>query len=148
MRKFWNILKAYKHVIVLGLFILVLGFIMWGSGTKQTTYIPIMEKEYQEVFDLAKVPSGMIIWRHGIPGTETEFLYADSASRYEYFNIGILSKNRKVYKVKVPFYAMGLFPLGGTVNMLPIPKGEHPNYKNNTIPKGYNKQIKKINTNL
>jgi hypothetical protein len=38
------------------------------------------------------------------------FNYADSATKYEYFDIGIFDNNNGIiYQVRVPFYAIGIF---------------------------------------
>lgn len=143
MKKLWNIIKHYKHVFIIGFFIIAIGSLMWMDRAYPVTYVPTIEREYEEVFDLNKVPAGMIIWRHGVPNTEMNFNHTDSSARYEFFDIGILTKDKLVYKVRVPFYTAGLFPLGGTVNLNSQKKSRKsiPKYRNFTIPKKNNKNI-------
>jgi hypothetical protein len=144
MNKTWTFLKKNGKPIILGLLILVLGIILYYDNNDVTAY-NVVEKTYEEKFDMATVPAGLIIWKHGIPGTEIAFNHADSSARYEKYNVGILTKNGKyVYKVEVPFYAIGLFTLGGTVNIRNTPNNKPPNNNNIIIPNNNYKQIKNL----
>lgn len=116
MVKIKNLFLRNKHTIALTLFCLVLIFV--------TVYNPIKEagkKEpyiYEEKFDMSKIPAGLVIWKHGVPETHEKFIHADSAQRYRQYDIGILSKDvETIYRVRVPYYAIGMFPLGSTVNI-------------------------------
>jgi len=132
----WLQIKRRLALIVVFFVVLVLGYLMWFQP-KPKTYNEALKRTYQEVFDVRKVPAGLIIWVHGVPGTEQEFKNAPESQRYEYFDIGILSKQNKVYKVRIPFYVAGMFPLGGRINM----NQNGQNHQNRGIPKNYLKNI-------
>ena len=70
---------------------------------------------YQSSFDLTKVPVGMVVWSHGVPGTEMDFANANVSARYEFFDIGILDKNLVVFQIRVPFYSISMFQIGSPV---------------------------------
>jgi len=109
--------KRNKHTIAITLFSLVVIFVTIYNPVKnkvqeKNTYI------YKEKFDLYRVPAGMVIWKHGVPETYKAFIHADSVSRYEYYDVGILTLDTKtVYCVSVPYYTIGLFQLGGLINV-------------------------------
>jgi hypothetical protein len=82
-----------------------------------------IDVEFYSKFDLNKVPNGLIIWKHGVPNTEINFQFIDSAKRYEYYDIGVLDTAGIVYCIRVPYYSIGMFQLGNIVinknNMFP-----------------------------
>lgn len=67
---------------------------------------------WQESFDLTRIPNGMVIWKHGVPGTEAEFIHADSTVRYLFFDVGILTRDNIVHRIRIPYYIMGTIKLG------------------------------------
>ena len=85
---------------------------------------------YQSSFDLTKVPVGMVIWSHGVPGTEMDFVNANASARYEFFDIGILTKELVVFQIRVPFYSISMFEIGSPVNYSPI-QNKNPLFRNN-----------------
>ena len=137
MRKIKEWWKEYKHGV--GIFLLMIAIIF------VVIYDPIRDKVvatettpiYMEKFELHRVPAGMIIWKHGVPETYKEFVHADSANRYEFYDVGILTKDTEtIFCVRVPYYAIGLFQLGGLINI----KNKSPN-KRNPIPNLYVQQL-------
>lgn len=149
MRKIKEWFKRNKHAVALTLFSLVVIFV--------TVYNPVKNKmtqekntyEYKEKFDLYRVPAGMIVWKHGVPETYQPFVHADSASRYEFYDVGILTKDAKtIFCVRVPYYSIGLFQLGGFINIKNKSGGER-NLRHNYYVQPYDKEKKSNNlTNL
>jgi len=90
---------------------------------------------WQSTFNLASVPNGLVIWKHGVIGTEMEFIHADSSARYEYFDIGILTQNNVVHKIRVPFYVLSMFRLGQVINYRSQPKEKKE--KKDSLPDNY-----------
>lgn len=103
---------------------------------------------YQEVFDLRKLPTGLVIWKHGVPGTEMNFAHADSSFRYKYFDVGILTKDKIIYKVRLPFYLTGLIMNGFPVDFKDKPKitphKRNPNSNSYVYPYNKEKKLKNL----
>ena len=94
---------------------------------------------WQATFNLESVPNGLVIWKHGVPGTEMAFIHSDSSTRYEYFDIGILTKNNVVHKIRIPFYTLSMFRLGHPTNYRRESNDKNaPLPKNNQSPKNKN----------
>ena len=116
MKKIWSFLKSNIQNIGALFFLTFLIFLVFWTKESSPSIIK-NNVIYEEFFDVDKVPAGLIIWKHGVPGTENNFIFADSIDRYEKYHIGILNiEGTKVYKVEIPFYVNALFPLGGFVN--------------------------------
>ena len=107
--------------------------------------VKTIDVEFFSKFDLNKVPNGLIIWKHGVPNTEINFQFIDSANRYEYYDIGVLDTSGIVYCIRVPYYSIGMFQLGNVVinknNLLPKNNNldsnfyVNPNFKSHGIEK-------------
>lgn len=127
-------------LILLFITIIILTYFMWFKPKPTVTYIPARISIYEEMFDVKKVPAGLIIWKHGVPGTETNFIFAEPPTRYEFFDIGVLTQRGVVYKVRVPFYALAMFTLGKTINMEQEPQS-HDNQRVPIMPKQNKRNI-------
>ena len=109
-----EIYKKYREGILSTIFQIILVifclYIINEIYDDKPTYNPAIKYEYEEVFDLTKIPSGLIIWRHGVPNFEREYKFAEPSLRYKYFDVGIYNKEKgKVFKVRIPYYAIGMF---------------------------------------
>ena len=89
----------------------------------------IGEIGWQESFDLTTIPNGLVIWKHGVIGSEIPFIHADTTVRYKYFDIGILTNDKKVHRVRLPYYIMGTVRLGFPTNYREKEK-KNPNSRN------------------
>jgi hypothetical protein len=123
MKKFF---KTYGGVILIVVLICLMYFyvkIMVIDNTFPPKENKLIDVEFYSKFDLNKVPNGLIIWKHGVPNTEINFQFIDSAKRYEYYDIGVLDTAGIVYCIRVPYYSIEMFQLGGVVlnknNMFP-----------------------------
>ena len=115
MKKIKNWFLRNKHTLTLSIFFI---FIIALTVLNNIDKVSKADFEYNDKFNLSEVPAGLIIWKHGVPNTYKEFVHADSTMRYEYFDIGILSKSAEtIYCVRVPYNAVRLFQLGGTINI-------------------------------
>jgi len=101
---------------------------------------------WQESFDLGQIPNGIVVWKHGVVGTETNFANADSTSRYKLFDVGILTEYGVVHRIRVPYYVIGLFK--GYINFRGEVKKKEPKKKPKpeffTYPKGKKGNNEKI----
>ena len=84
---------------------------------------------YQESFDLGMIPTGIVIWSHGVPGSEMAFIHADTSMRYKYFDIGILSQHQVVHKVRLPYFVMATIRIGFPVDFRKEIKKKEPKQK-------------------
>ena len=116
MKKLWRIIRNIGKWLVkyIGVIILILAFISLIISINKSNK-SIDNHVVQEVFDLKTTPNGYVIWQHGVLGTETNFIHADTIVRYKYFDIGIVTNEMVVYKIRVPYYAIGMFKLGSEV---------------------------------
>jgi hypothetical protein len=118
MKKLLQIIKRNKLSLisacffVVAMLLLAYGPIIIDKTIENKNNKSYAEKhyEFEGSFDLSKVPSGYVIWRHGVPKYPMDFIHGDSATMYEYFDVGILDNNNGiVYQVRVPFYAIVIF---------------------------------------
>ena len=124
MEKLWRIIRNIGRWLVKYMFIILLVFVITTYGIQTFTKSETNNHVVQEVFDLKTTPNGYIIWKHGVSGTEADFIHADTTLRYEYFDIGIVTNEGVVYKIIVPYYAIGMFKLGTEIKYRQTPKND------------------------
>ena len=71
------------------------------------------------------------MWSHGVPGSEMDFIHADTSMRYKYFDVGILTKYQVIHKVRLPYYIMATIRIGFPVDF----RGEREKLKPKKQPK-------------
>ena len=109
VNRFFVSIRNYLSIV---LFVIIISFIWFTPyHTKQTT--ELNNNIWQESFDLTQIPSGYIIWSHGVPGTEAEFNFAQESYRFYYFDLGIMTKDKIIHRIRIPFYVMGAITSGG-----------------------------------
>ena len=144
IKKILNFLESNLYVrVVIIIMIVITSFGIWNKHLKKEK-IPSIETNYvfDDSFDMKKVPSGTVIWVHGVPNYECDFKFMNPDNRYKYFDIGIWNIGRGiVYKIRIPFYAKGMFPLGKIINPKLFNKKRNPNNDNYVYP---NENIKII----
>ena len=144
MKKILNFLKNNLYVrIIIIIMIIITSFGIWDAHLKKRIN-PLLETNYvfNDSFDMKKVPSGTVIWVHGVPNYDRDFKFMNPENRYKYFDVGIWNINRGiVYKIRIPFYVRGMFPIGITINPKKNYNKRNPNNDNYVYPKE-NKKLK------
>jgi hypothetical protein len=139
MNKLLKFLGKNKLTLVSGFFItLMLIAIFFGDAfVKNKIKSQSSKIKYEESFDANTVPKGRIIYIHGIPKyREDEYYEMDSAFKYRKYEVGIWNDvDRKVYMIIVPYYAIGLFRLGDTINKNKYHQKRNPYHDNYVYPK-------------
>lgn len=72
---------------------------------------------HRESFDLTRIPSGLLLWSHGVPGMEADFKHSKTESlRYYYFDVAILTNNGVIHLVRLPYYAVIAINANGIID--------------------------------
>jgi hypothetical protein len=100
------------------MFIVVVGLQtidMWDKPVDKQ--IEVGQNVWQESFDLTVIPTGIVVWSHGVPGTEADFKHSKlESTRYYYFDLAILTKDKIIHVVRVPYYVVGVLNPNGVID--------------------------------
>lgn len=115
--KFSSIINWCKPRILTTTLLLLIGIIILIPFEKvRDEKIDYRVNIWQESFDLTRIPNGMVIWKHGVLGTEAEFIHSDTTARYYFFDVGIVTEDKIVHRIRIPYYIMGVIRLGFSTN--------------------------------
>ena len=119
MRGIWSWLKSKINHFVLGIMFITVVVLQVGIMTNKPDP---KQNIWQESFDLTQIPTGIVVWTHGVPGMEADFKNAIESTRYYYFDMAILTSNKIIHVVRVPYYVIGVINPNGKIDFSNKPK--------------------------